>query len=237
MDMQLWTKPGLAVGLVLALTPIAAAAVPSAAPAKLARPVMIAQERLDVNGDRQPDSLTIQMIAGQRYVDQTDWCGNGDKYEGIFQTVVRIAPSRTAPDKKGKTKRIPGKTIVQNLNHLYGDKARPEMFFRAGRWRLIFGDYTRTGAITFNLGQFRSCQGAGYKVFKIQTDGKIVSLHPTGLGFWVSDFANSSVQLKLNAQGFCARTFDAEIGTGQLPGLENRCYAWNRSRLGFEVVN
>ncbi len=209
----------------------------AAVPAKLARPVVIAQEQLDINGDRKSDSITIQMIAGQRYVDQNNWCGNGDKYEGIFQTVVRMAPSLAPPDAQGKQKRIPGRTIVQNLNRLYGDKVRPEMFFRAGPWRLIFGDYTRTGAVTFNLGQFRSCQGAGYKVFKIQRDGKIVSLHPTGLGFWVLDFANSSLQLQPNGQGFCARTFDSEVGTGQLPSVERRCYVWDPARLGFLVVS
>jgi hypothetical protein len=224
---------GWLVGALLVSIP----AVQAAVPVKLAKPVVIAQERLDINGDRRFDQITIQMIAGQRYVDQNDWCGNGDKYEGIFQTVVHMAPSQTPPDSKGRRQRIPAKTVVQNLNRLYGDKARPEMFFRTGRWRLIFGNYTGTGAVTFNLGQFRSCQGAGYKVFKIQPDGKIVSLHPTGLGFWVLDFANSSLQLKPNGQGFCAKTFDSEVGTGQLPHVENRCYGWNTARLGFQVVN
>jgi hypothetical protein len=215
------------------LPPVLPASTPTpAAPPKLARPVPIAQEKLDINGDGKTDTLTIQMIAGRRYLDQNDWCGNGDKSEGIFQTVVRIAPSKDA-----KGKRIPGKTVVQSLNRLYGEKARPEMFFRSGNWRIIFGDYTRTGAVTFNLGQFRSCQGAGYKVFRIQPNGQIVSLHPTGLGFWVADFANSSVQLKPNESGFCVPTFDAEIDTGKLPGVENRCYAWNRNRLGFQLVN
>jgi len=146
-------------------------ATPLAAPAQEAS-TRVAAAVHDFDRDGRPDTLALVMLEGRRYDDTTAWCGAGEKFEGRFALRVSFAG---------------------------GDSARRKLrdfaFFRAGDRRIVLGDYDGDGSADFNLGQYRSCNGWGYRLFTVEASGDIRRL-PVGDsgGGWlpVADFANST---------------------------------------------
>lgn len=188
----------------------------SSVPTQAEKPTIITQSFIDVNGDGQKDSVTIIMVSGKRYRDQ-DWCGAGDKYEGVFHIVVQIQG---------------GKTVEQNLNTLFDESLGNKMFFKSGDWQIQFDDYNRDGRVDFNIGQYGSCNGWVYKLFTIVPSGQIVPLEREERGHFVADSRNSTSKIYTNKIGFYYTYYDNTAG-----GLTTAYYVWDKTRKKFHRQN
>jgi len=140
---------------------------------KTGHPLIVSESRVDMDGDGLKEIIQIVLEKGRRYQDKTPWCGNGEKWEGMF--TIRI---------------IKGERVVtrQSLNALMNpDAPEEDLFFWTPRFSLSFADYNGDGMIDFNLGQYGSCNGNLYRLYTISTDGIITRLPVDGAeGFFIS---------------------------------------------------
>ena len=159
----------------------------------------VAEALRDFDADGRPDTLAIELVSGKRYVDDDGWCGAGDKYEGEFAVVVKLAG---------------GRTIRHSLRELFGRNDSPStLFFPAKEWPIAFADYNRDGQVDFNLGQYGSCNGWSYRLMTVSTDGKVSSLGTSGEGWlFLSDREPSTTQIRITADGIAHTYYDNSVG-------------------------
>ncbi len=135
-------------------------------------PVVVSESRCDIDGDGSKEIIQIVLEKGRRYRDREPWCGNGEKWEGLF--TIRV---------------IKGASVIsrESLNRLLFAAEGEEMFFWTPGFTLVFRDYNGDGRIDFNLGQYGSCNGNLYRLFSIAPDGAVERLPvEDGEGFFVS---------------------------------------------------
>ena len=181
-------------------------------------PVTVTTIQRDLNGDGKPDRISIELVAGRKYDDQTLWCGNGRKYEGRFDLCVEIA----------------GKSPVRtNLNRLMfpGEKDEEPLFFRSEPWQIQFADYNHDGQIDFNLGQYAGCNGWAYRLFTISPSGAVSEIPiEDGKEITWADGSNSTDQIHLTKRGFWYAHYD------QLRGGLTSTYAWDKAKKRFVLA-
>jgi hypothetical protein len=162
--------------------------------------VTVASVMRDLNADGRPDSLTIELVSGRRYVDEERWCGAGEKYEGEFAVVVSLAG---------------GRTVWHDLRELFGwaDSPPTTLFFPAKPWSIVLDDYNRDGQVDFNLGQYGSCSGWSYRLLTVSTDGDVSSLGAFRDGWlFLSDQEPSTDRIRTTAEGISHSYYDNSVG-------------------------
>ena len=178
---------------------------------KTGHPIIVSESRVDIDGDGLKEIIQIVLEKGRRYRDKEPWCGNGEKWEGLF--TIRLV----------KNKRV---LTRQSLNALMIPEApEEELFFWLPRFTLVFEDYNDDGRVDFNLGQYSSCNGNLYRLFTIALDGTIERLPVAeGEGFFISKQGrrNSTRDLKVKDRMTSFSYYDNTLGK-----TVTARYTWN----------
>jgi len=122
-------------------------------------PWVVADGKVDVDGDGVADSIQIETRDGCRVQDEEPCAGCGDRIEGHFVAVVRLSRSRRSVSTPiALHPKISGTMWFWNRPYPSG---------------LSFGDYNGDGRADFNLGQFTNSVKWEYGLFTIHRDGRV----------------------------------------------------------------
>jgi hypothetical protein len=182
---------------------------------------IISSTKHDIDRDSTVERIEIVLDSGRKYDDSERWCGNGEKWEGIFS--IRV---------------LRGEDIIssQNLNALFhGGAAKDEsLFFWTPRFPLVMRDYNGDGRPDFNLGQYGSCNVTFFKLFTVGPDGVVARLPVKGEedGIPFSPPERTLSTRHLSFFGGAVQTLHYDNSRGK---TIYRKYRWNEN--WFELAN
>ncbi|MBI5190661.1 MAG: hypothetical protein HZA22_08290 [Nitrospirae bacterium] len=123
-----------------------------------ARGDIVSSSHYDIDGDGELERVDIYLASGRRYVDDTDWCGKGEKWEGEFH--VRITDNK--------------KLLRDNPEPLHVE------FFWLPAFELRFADYNSDGNVDFNVTGYSGCNLREVYLYTIYPGGRVERLDVDG---------------------------------------------------------
>lgn len=154
---------------------------------RINKPIVISTSYYDIDGDGKKAVIEIILKKGKKIIENIEWCGGGERWEGDFIVQVRR-----------------GKKVLSrlSLNANMGKFNRETLSFWAPKFTLVLRDYNGDGEIDFSLGQYGICEGNNFWLFTVRRNGKVEPLPIDGVVDWLfiqdPSHINSTDQIKLD---------------------------------------
>jgi hypothetical protein len=158
-------------------------------------PVTLGKVIYDFNHDGHDDTLSLIWIGGRHYMDDENWCGEGEKYTGQFIFHVELVNGRTVD------------TTFESLNVPF------DFFFASDKqpWPIFVADYNNDGQPDFNIISYGDCNSSAGCLFTVLPSGKVANLPIEGSDYFNinrdDDAQHSINSLKLTGAGFHYRYY------------------------------
>ncbi len=153
-------------------------------PLSCAQRETITQSEKDLDMDGLNETVAVEMVSGERLVETDPGPFTGERFEGLFELVVRKADGDA-------------KSLL--LNPLFFPEYPEEpMLFMDEQWEIHFADYNADGRPDCNLGQYAGSNGNVYVIVAFSPSGQPYMLpfegRPRGIFAADSKFSSAAVE-------------------------------------------
>ena len=158
--------------------------------------------------------LSFIWVEGKHFVDDQEWCGEGEKYTGKFIFRVELFDAQSG-----------NKTVDTSLDSLYPNGGSFDFISASAEqpWEIKMADYNNDGQLDFNLITYGACTMDACWLFTVNPSGKVEVLKIDGKEDLLAInklYDHSVPDFNLTPTGFYYERFDRPEGASYLEFLD-----------------